>query len=52
MPSPTPPPDSTTPQDLHARLLESPAIAADPQFGPVWTEMPCGKTAIPGEAKH
>jgi diaminopimelate decarboxylase/aspartate kinase len=33
--------------DLHTALLESQAIAADPQFGPVWTEMPCGKTALP-----
>jgi diaminopimelate decarboxylase/aspartate kinase len=28
---------------LHAELLESDAIDTDPQFGPVWTAMPCGK---------
>lgn len=37
---------------LHKALLESDGVANDSQFGPVWTDMPCGKTAIPGEAKH
>lgn len=38
--------------DLHGSLLEGSSMAADTQFGPVWTEMPCGRAPIPGEAKH
>lgn len=37
---------------LHKALLESNSVADDAQYGPVWTDMPCGKTVIPGEAKH
>ena len=32
-------------QELHTSLLESDAVAADPQFGPLWAELPCGKAA-------
>jgi bifunctional diaminopimelate decarboxylase / aspartate kinase len=32
-------------KDLHAALLESPAMSSDSQFGPTWLEMPCGKPA-------
>ena len=39
-------------QGLHAELLEGSAMHSDAQFGPVWHEMPCGRSAIPGEAKH
>jgi aspartokinase len=30
---------------IHAELLESDGIAVDPQFGPAWTCLPCGKPA-------
>ena len=30
-------------RDLHATLLESQAMSSDPQFGPKWADMPCGK---------
>ena len=39
-------------QGLHAELLEGHAMEEDAQFGPHWASMPCGKVAIPGEAKH
>ena len=32
---------------LHAELLETENISKDPQFGPVWTQMPCGKAPLP-----
>jgi diaminopimelate decarboxylase/aspartate kinase len=28
---------------LHGELLENDAVGCDPQFGPIWTEMPCGR---------
>jgi diaminopimelate decarboxylase/aspartate kinase len=34
-------------KELHASLLESGGVAADAQFGPVWTEMPCGRAPLP-----
>lgn len=34
-------------RELHAALLESNTVARDPQFGPVWTDMPCGKAPLP-----
>lgn len=37
---------------LHGALLEGEGTAQDAQFGPVWRDMPSGKAAIPGEAKH
>jgi hypothetical protein len=39
-------------QGLHGELLEGSSMHSDAQFGPVWHEMPCGRSAIPGEAKH
>ncbi len=33
--------------DLHSVLLESDETGRDPQFGPIWTDMPCGKKPLP-----
>jgi hypothetical protein len=35
---------------LHHALLEGDDIAVDAQFGPVWTDMPCGKPPAPAPA--
>lgn len=37
--------------DLHGELLESDSVDKDHQFGPVWTEMPCGKAPLPDNGK-